>query len=561
MALRPSSDILDKSWLFEIFDTRTQLVEASFTLILPPQSLVIREPQRINIQKTFENVFVDDYGPDNLEITIEAISGTTTVFPTFNTQGSGMLSSMSITQLPSPIQNVLPSSAMPGTLVNPTTSGTTSFQGYNQRQAFYTFRDTIMRYKDAGDYEYKELRVYDLFDTQAYKCILQDFALKRTNQTPIWYPFEIKLFVYARFDNKAAFKPTPLPFASGNPSALLTTITNALSWIQVAINFSTTVKTAVGNALRMASLISARLTSTAQALVGTAATPLQLSQQLVGFCLTVNSQIYGVYASGKLVASEYAHCLEVGHSAVSSALSLWGYTLQQGAAPVSATQSINYDNGLSLNTTDYTGNSNDRVASPQSFTYSGYKPYSVGGGDTLQRIALTQMGNDTLWPYIAIVNNITDDSELPANDTIYIPVPLSSTAVTDPYIYPQLQNSSTLGTDIALDDNGDLLLGGNDLVSTSGLNNLLQAINVRLQNEQGQLIKQSAFGILSQVGNAGASLANSYLQMAVAASLVEDPRIVEANNVNTMITGDTIYIVASLKVAGLPNVIPLATQV
>ncbi|MDE1868062.1 MAG: hypothetical protein KGI08_10200, partial [Thaumarchaeota archaeon] len=199
MAVIPSSDILDKSWLFEIFDTRKEIVETSFTLVFPPQAIIIKEPQRIALTKTFDNVFVDDYGPDNLEITIQGISGTTGVFPTFNTSGSGMLSSTNFSQTGTFLQNLLPSAG--DIAIQPTVS----LQGYNQRSAFYTFRDTIMRYKDSGEYEYKELRVYDLYDSQAYKCILVDFTLSRNSKTPIWYPFEIKLFVYARLDDKKAF--------------------------------------------------------------------------------------------------------------------------------------------------------------------------------------------------------------------------------------------------------------------------------------------------------------------------------------------------------------------
>ena len=62
-APRPSLESsLSKSWLFEIVDKETKDIIESFTLIMPPQSLTIKEPQRTSITKTFGNVFVDDYG-------------------------------------------------------------------------------------------------------------------------------------------------------------------------------------------------------------------------------------------------------------------------------------------------------------------------------------------------------------------------------------------------------------------------------------------------------------------------------------------------------------------
>ncbi len=83
----PLMNPLSKSWLFEVVNTKTKQIVNSFTLILPPQSYTIREKQRVSITKTFGNAFIDDYGPDNIEITIKGISGTAHVFPTYRPKG------------------------------------------------------------------------------------------------------------------------------------------------------------------------------------------------------------------------------------------------------------------------------------------------------------------------------------------------------------------------------------------------------------------------------------------------------------------------------------------
>ena len=78
---------LSRSWLFEVVDIVSEIVEKSFTLVLPPQQYSIKEKARVSITKTFGNAFIDDYGADNIEITIKGISGTSHVFPTFDTSG------------------------------------------------------------------------------------------------------------------------------------------------------------------------------------------------------------------------------------------------------------------------------------------------------------------------------------------------------------------------------------------------------------------------------------------------------------------------------------------
>ena len=43
-------NVLEKSWLFEIVDRKSQTVRESFTLVLPPNTVQIKEPQRVSVQ-------------------------------------------------------------------------------------------------------------------------------------------------------------------------------------------------------------------------------------------------------------------------------------------------------------------------------------------------------------------------------------------------------------------------------------------------------------------------------------------------------------------------------
>ncbi len=175
-----AENALSKSWLFEVVNTETKMIDTSFTLILPPQSYTIREKHRVSITKTFGNAFIDDYGPDNLEITIKGISGTAHVFPTFRSKGA-------VGSVPSNLGAIATAAAPITDLYGEIRES--SGEMHNAKSAFYTFRDDIMRYKDAGDYDKKELRVYDLGDEQSYKCALLEFSVDRTSDKPFWYPF------------------------------------------------------------------------------------------------------------------------------------------------------------------------------------------------------------------------------------------------------------------------------------------------------------------------------------------------------------------------------------
>ena len=565
MGIPISNGFLDKSWLFEIYNTMTSTVEKSFTLILPPNTVIIKEPQRVNIQKTFNNVFVDDYGPDNIEIQIKAISGTTAVFPTYQSSAAGESATFAFgagytgfgapTPATNPLASTIFSANATGSLstVNPT-------GGYDGRSAFYKFRDDIMRYKDAGNFEYKELRVYDLFDAQAYKCILVDFTLERVPQTPIWYPFVIKLFVYARMNNRLSFVLPSLSLATGEPNQLLNDINTFTNWIQTAGNLSSQIRNTCGTVLADSQLLAARLNTAAATAVNVVLTPLQIATKLVTDSTAMATAVYATYASGALGIQQYATFLESAHASINRALALWGYAAQnQGNA--TASQTIIYDAGLAVSSTDYSGASNDRNPSPQSYTFNGYKTYVVGGRDTLQRIAINQMGDENLWPFIALINNITSNAELVPNSTIYIPILNVGATAIDSYVVSSNQAHDPLGTDIALDADGNLLLGANDLVTVSGIANLMQAINTRLQTEEGQLIKQTAFGLLVQAGNAAVGLTNSYVQMAIESSLIQDPRIAQVQDVKVMVDGDAIYVTANLVVPAYPTIIPLYTTV
>lgn len=283
---------LSKSWLFEIVDRQSGVIQESFTLIFPPQSLSIKEPQRVSITKTFGSVFVDDYGPDNIQITLKGISGTTQVFPTFTTTGR----QSNFTDIAAAVSGA--SQAASNSL------------GYTGKNAFYTFRNNIIRYKDRSSWEQTELRVYDLADEQAYKCVLLDFSLDRNSDSPLRYPFTISLFVYDKLD-KVKIKPGVVVNISRDPTAALNDIDNSIGVLEQlyrdvleAQNQIALVKSVV---LELRTRIARQLGEVAQFLTS----PLNITKNLIDIGISTGGVLYDAFLAGRFTFERYAGAVEL----------------------------------------------------------------------------------------------------------------------------------------------------------------------------------------------------------------------------------------------------------
>ena len=189
--------LTERSWLFNIIDRDTQQVEESWTLVIPPQKYSIKEGTQSQITRTFQRVFIDDYGPDHSELSISGFSGASHAYPTFRTVGN-------------------------------------DGRRYRDKEAFYEFRDRILQYRYRADYEKKLLYVYDLSDEQSYNCHLVSFGLDRSHETPFKYPYSIELFVINRLNDKGPIPSAAfLPDQSANNDA---SVVESLDQAEIAAN-------------------------------------------------------------------------------------------------------------------------------------------------------------------------------------------------------------------------------------------------------------------------------------------------------------------------------------
>ena len=543
----PVINPLSRSWLFEVVNTKTKQIVNSFTLILPPQSYTIREKQRVAITKTFGNAFIDDYGPDNIEITIKGISGTAHVFPTYRPKGPAG----SVYDTTAAVKS---DRALAAQYREMNAGG----EGYTGKGAFYTFRNDIMRYKDGADFENMELHVFDLADEQSYKCVLLEFAVDRTKDQPFWYPFTISLFVYARLDSKAATRPKPINI-SADPILALDKIEENLTAIQVLYQQYQTVMSTITTAKAEMTNVRNKVNNFTTRVRNVLESPLVSVKHMFDTLVIAGGVVYDVYNSGKMLIEDYAGMKELLVNSVRNALRIYGFSIAEGTQ-TSKELYVEQDAGLDIDADSVV----TKAVAEDTFLYDGLSSYTVKGDETLQSIALDTLGDSDLWIYIADVNNIGGNDDISAGDQIYIPRASASDEedTRDSFIITEDTNRDPYGADIRLDDDGNLVVAAsNDVSIITGLENIMQAVDMRLATIQGSLIKQTAFGILAGAGLAGTALTMSYLRMSIRGSLLEDPRIADIKNLRISWASDIIQASMDISVIGYDESLPVTTTI
>lgn len=175
-------------------------------------------------------------------------------------------------------------------------------------------------------------------------------------------------------------------------------------------------------------------------------------------------------------------------------------------------------------------------------------------GDTLQAIALRELGDSSRWPELISYNNlvppfITDDASLAGpgvlltGTTLLVPAPTRASVETDP--------ESVLGTDAQLGAYGELLTtDGGDFAVVSGSANLSQALSNRLDTERGDLGFHPEYGndVRRLIGRVNGPTRGLIGAQVTRAAVVLDPRVVRALSASAQVQGDAINISVGVQV-------------
>lgn len=537
-----ANNFLQKSWLFEVVDSKTRMIRSSFTLVIPPQSVRIREPQRTGITKTFGGAIVDDYGPDNLEITIQGISGTAHAFPTFRTVGQ------STGQVNQSVQQQLGRAAG-------------SVYGYDQKGAFYVFRNDILRYKDRFDnFEDMELWVYDLGEEQVYKCALLEFTLDRQSQQPLKYPYNISLFVLERPDTKQKIQPRPVD-VSRDPFDALQKIQNSLSVLETPFRVAQSVLNRVATAQAVTTAVLNRFQTSVNRLSQFTESPLTLAKRLTGSIEEISRSLEESLDQGKMTVQKYSESKEVVNELVREATGIFGFVISEGSQR-SKRETVEYNSGTQSSDSEFEEIGLETTSEVEAYSYSGLRLYSVKATDTLQSIALDQLGDSALWYYIAAVNGIQGNDDISSGDQIYIPLQVNLAGISkDSFILSENPTRNPYGTDILLDGGEIVVHEGNDVATIDGIENVKQAINNRFTTPTGSLIKQTAYGLSATPGVAGTDISRSYIRMAARSTVLADPRVSSVTNVQATANGSVIRLSMNIQVVGYEESLPVTVDI
>jgi hypothetical protein len=194
----------------------------------------------------------------------------------------------------------------------------------------------------------------------------------------------------------------------------------------------------------------------------------------------------------------------------------------------------------------------------------------------LERIALEELGDPTRWVEIAELNDLNypyivqDQSDTRSNikrpgDQLLIPQQIqfglsnAPQAKDIPSTEGLSETEKSLGTDLKLTDNMDLDLGGNgDLGVVSGIQNMAQAVVLKIGIERTELKNHPELGVGAVVGNKFLSL--EQVRDNLISTLKQDDRIENISNVALLREGPALYMSFFISIRNVDTPIPLRVK-
>jgi len=523
-----------RSILFEIINKNApaSAVEA-YTLAIPPESIEITQPQRVSRTKTFGGVFEDDYGIDNAKIVISGTTG--------------------------------------GVDVRDVYRGDFGMEKMTGKTAVFAFRDRIIRYKtnpNIRDYYNYEIRMYDLsampqimFDERrirptgldaadSWVVSLDDFKISRSKDQPLFYKYSIELFGIRPMGQFIPSTREVIPSVGkrGIPSlieniqgilndwkdrfARLRTVTNEISAVIDATE--SLLEQVVGFVNQTGDLIRY---------------PASFAKQVLGLVTDLSQTIYNIPSDWAAYWEDaWVDDWEDVVLQVEELLSGAAFAVAYGkTAKVAVTETVSLPELQSDVQKALTGFASD----DNNVSVYGYTSTALTSTDTLESLAQKYYGDPSYAQLIASYNEIGDDDELSAGQRIKIPaiVPVDRTDGGNIYDYDL---NDPYGRDIAVGESGDVLFGeSGEYATVGGVENVIQAINMRLGEVIGNRLRLTSYGLVSNVGSTIKNQAVVvYLISNLRETVMQDPRVARINGISLQGSRDTITFSIDLDLVG-----------
>jgi hypothetical protein len=225
-------------------------------------------------------------------------------------------------------------------------------------------------------------------------------------------------------------------------------------------------------------------------------------------------------------------------------------------------------------TTGADGNSTTVPGDLKIQTANSVRTVPIGGNDTVQIIAARELGNPDRFKDIVILNNLKypyidaagGSGVLRPGDQILIPSSQSSdsnTGVRMNVEYEITKNlehvEKILGVDLRLSSENDLVFanfGDYDLVA--GIDNMAQAVALKIAYEKGSLKRHPEIGAGLQIGTKSRNLND--IREALSRSLESDPRMQSVPFIEATQENNTIMLNMVLKIKNVAQPVPVSLE-
>lgn len=158
----------------------------------------------------------------------------------------------------------------------------------------------------------------------------------------------------------------------------------------------------------------------------------------------------------------------------------------------------------------------------------------ISAGETLHDVAQAYLGAAERWPEIAAANGLPDPYRMASGAPL---VPGTVLVIPVGAVTPAADHR----TDLRLGLDGDLVVAGSDFAVISGLDNLLQALSVRLRTERGES-PWPTYGVEPMVGDGLRTSSVATAVASVRSQALADPRVISVRRTGVQDRGDAILV-------------------
>jgi hypothetical protein len=561
-------ELYKKAYLIEFIGKDGTTIEDVFTFSIPPESEELTYTQRKTETKTFGGLHVDDYGIDAVKI---------------------VLSGSTINQALRRIFRITKESLW-----------------ISGEDEIYYLRDLLIKYKSienmiGKDNAKQKIIIYDLSKSSAvssktpkniiknyWRAFPGDFKIRRSSDRPFTYKYSFE-FTGIPLEEGEGF------ISHGKPPDLnkgeLGLIQNIMNGLTVALGFIDGINAWVNDVLDKVNQVSALLkvlgnvmsyaTNTLSGIVDSA------GDTAVGFVNGATSIVDGANSIVSLPRTIQLKALNVGlevqnatNALMRSVASLtkncrdmfkseyWEipreildqYAMNneefKDSIDVILDQAENSANEMaaaakSADIPDTTAGNPDPETGEQRIVLSfGYVIVMLNSTDTLESLAQKYFGDPDRAMDIATYNGVASLSDLRPGDIIRIPILTRTWKMINNLIFARREDRDNYGRDIRLTDDGYIVPSNSgDYDLAGGVENLSQAILLRLRENVARRIRLNAYGIRTNIGDSTAGVA--YIVSSIELTVSGDPRVESVDDIQFSGRGD--YMIVNVLYSDINN--------